>query len=97
MKMPVPGFTPAPNDTEGEDAESKIRRLLEAAGFPAGTTAKRVTVHEKEAPKGADALSGAASIKAGIKVQIPFFELCYTLGVAPSEIIRKVEYAMRKA
>jgi hypothetical protein len=71
VKMPVPSFTPAPDDAEGEDTESKIRRLLETAGFPAGTTANRVTVHDKRAPKGVDALSGASSTKPGIKVRIP--------------------------
>src|SRR5262249_7582103 len=58
-------------DTEGEDAESKIRRLLETAGFPAGTTVRPTIAHNQKPPKGADALSGAAATRPGVHVRIP--------------------------
>jgi len=68
--MPIPSFTPARDDAEGEDAESKTRRLLETAGFVPAQLHSALRFNQREAPKGADALSGASSTKTGIASQI---------------------------
>jgi hypothetical protein len=81
-------------DTEGEDVESKIRRLLEVAEFPTGTTVRPTTVHNRTLSKGADALSGVSKTKPGVQVRI---SLAAENGPARPRIGQRLNILSRRA